>query len=325
MCMKPAGSLCIVIPCYNEESVLPVTAPLFKNKIEEMVQKKFISDKSRILFVDDGSTDATWSIIKELSFENAYFSGIQLSRNRGHQNALLAGLMEAKEKYDITISLDCDGQDDINVMEDMVNAYKNGAEVVYGVRNSRESDTIFKRVTAEWFYKIMKCLGAEVIFNHADYRLLSAKVLKEFSKFNEVNLFLRGMIPLIGFNSTCVYYERHVRIAGKTHYPLRKMLSLAWNGITSLSVKPLHIITGLGVSISLSSFLIILWSIVMRFLEKTVAGWTSLICILVFLGGIQLICIGIIGEYVGKTYMEVKHRPRYIIEERTDCTNKEIL
>lgn len=238
--------LFIVIPCYNEEAVLPVTAPLFRNQIAIMVDQGLISPSSRILFIDDGSKDSTWNIISSLSGENSVFQGIKLSRNRGHQNALLAGLMEAKDLCDISISIDADGQDDISAMSDMVKAYKNGAEVVYGVRSSRKKDSFFKRFTAEGFYKVLKLMGAEVVFNHADYRLLSSRVLKELSSYKEVNLFLRGMIPLVGFNSTSVYYERKERMAGKSHYPLKKMLMLAADGITSLSTKPLRIVLGGG-------------------------------------------------------------------------------
>lgn len=260
--------LYIVIPCYNEENVLPLTAPMFLEKLNNMISKNLISEKSKILFVDDGSKDKTWDIISDLSKGNEAFSGIKLSRNRGHQNALLAGLMEAKEKCDITISIDCDGQDDINVMEKMVEEYHNGAEVVYGVRSSRKKDTFFKRVTAESFYKFLRFMGAEVIYNHADYRLVSAKVLKEFANFKEVNLFLRGMIPLVGFKSTSVYYERNERLAGKSHYPLKKMIALALNGITSLSTKPLHMIMTLGIFVSVLSFIGAIWAVVMQVTRK---------------------------------------------------------
>lgn len=246
-----------------------------------------------------------------------HFIGISLSRNRGHQNAVLAGLMEAKDMADITISIDCDGQDDITAMEAMVDAYHAGNEIVYGVRSSRTTDTFFKRFTAEGFYKLLNAMGAEVVFNHADYRLISSRVLKEFANFKEVNLFLRGMIPLVGFSSTSVYYERHERLAGESHYPLSKMLALAFNGITSLSIKPIRLITGLGAVVSLLSFVGVIWAVISQLAGATTAGWASMTCILCFLGGIQLMSLGVLGEYIGKIYMEVKARPRYIISERT--------
>lgn len=310
--------LYIVIPCYNEEKVLPITAPMFLNKIEQLAGEEKIHQDSRVLFVNDGSKDKTWELIKKFAKEDRHFTGISQSRNRGHQNAVLAGLMEAKDKADITISIDCDGQDDINAMDEMVEAYRNGAEVVYGVRSKRDTDTFFKRFTAESFYHLMNWMGAEVVFNHADYRLISSRVLQEFANFKEVNIFLRGMVPLVGFNSTSVYYERHERIAGESHYPLKKMLALAFDGITSLSVKPIRLITGLGACISGFGFLAVIWAIVMWMMGKTVAGWASMICIICFLGGIQLLSLGVIGEYIGKIYMETKRRPRYIISERTE-------
>lgn len=309
--------LYIVIPCYNEEQVLPITSKLFLEELNDLISKNKISDDSRIMFVNDGSKDTTWNIIKGLSEEDKHFVGICQSRNRGHQNAVLAGLMESKDQCDITISIDCDGQDDIKAMEAMVDAYANGAEVVYGVRSKRDTDTFFKRFTAESFYKLLNKMGVEVVYNHADYRLISSRVLEEFAKFKEVNLFLRGLIPLVGFNSTSVYYERHERIAGESHYPLSKMLGLAFDGITSLSIKPLTIITSLGLVVSLISFIGVIWTIVSHFYGATVSGWASTTCIVCFLGGVQLISIGVLGEYVGKIYMEVKHRPRYIISERT--------
>ncbi|MBP1559971.1 MAG: glycosyltransferase family 2 protein [Oscillospiraceae bacterium] len=318
-----APVLCIVIPCYNEEEVLPVTSEIFLKELETLIEKGKISSDSRILFVNDGSKDKTWSLICEMAEKNTHFSGISLSRNRGHQNALLAGLMDAKESCDITVSIDCDGQDDITAIEKMVDEYINGSEVVYGVRSRRDTDTFFKRFTAESFYKFMGAMGTEVIYNHADYRLISAKVLKELSEFREVNLFLRGMIPLVGFKSSTVSYERHERIAGKSHYPLRKMAALAMDGITSLSVTPLRIITSLGIIISIISFIGTIWAVVTRFSGSAVDGWASLTCIVCFLGGIQLICLGVIGEYIGKIYMEVKHRPRYIIAERTGSKESE--
>ena len=313
--MKPV--LFIVIPCYNEEKVLPITSTMFLNKINELVSAGKIADSSRILFVNDGSKDKTWEIITRLAKTDPHYIGICQSRNRGHQNAVLAGLMEAKDKCDITISIDCDGQDDINAMDEMVDAYLDGCEVVYGVRSKRDTDTFFKRFTAEGFYKLLNWMGVEVVFNHADYRLLSNRVLREFANFKEVNIFLRGMVPLVGFKSTSVYYERHERIAGESHYPLKKMLALAFDGITSLSVKPIRMITTAGILIAFLSFIGVIWAVVGALLGKTVSGWASTVCIVCFMGGIQLLCLGVIGEYVGKIYMESKHRPRYIISERT--------
>lgn len=313
--MKPL--LKIIIPCYNEEQVLPITSGMFLSELQSLINSGKISEDSRILFVDDGSRDGTWDIIKSLSESDIHYTGIRQSRNRGHQNAVLAGLMESKDSCDITVSVDCDGQDDIHAISEMVDAYEKGAEVVYGVRSSRKTDTFFKRFTAESFYRLLAAMGVEVVFNHADYRLISSRVLREFAEFKEVNLFLRGMLPLVGFNSTSVYYERRERIAGKSHYPLRKMLALAFDGITSLSVKPLRMITAAGLITALISFIGIIWSIVGHIAGNTVTGWTSMTCIVCFLGGIQLVGIGVLGEYIGKIYMEVKHRPRYIISERT--------
>ncbi|MEE1326988.1 MAG: glycosyltransferase family 2 protein [Oscillospiraceae bacterium] len=313
-----APILYIVIPCYNEEQVLPVTAPMFLKKITELSSAGKISENSRVLFVDDGSKDSTWEIISDLAKADVRYIGIRQSRNRGHQNAVLAGLMEAKDRCDITISIDCDGQDDLDAMDAMVEEYLNGCDIVYGVRSKRTTDTFFKRFTAESYYKLLKSMGVDAVYNHADYRLVSAKALAAFAEFKEVNLFLRGMFPLVGFKSTCVYYERHERLAGKSHYPLRKMLHLAFEGITSLSVKPLHIITGLGIGIAGLSFLGVLWSLIVALTGNSVPGWASTMCIVCFIGGIQLVCLGVIGEYVGKIYMEVKARPRYIISERTE-------
>ena len=314
--MQPV--LYIVIPCYNEEQVLPITCSMFLEKIKSLVQKEKISDDSRVLFVNDGSKDKTWEIIKQLAKEDYHYKGISQSRNRGHQNAVLAGLMEAKDVCDITVSIDCDGQDDINAMDAMVDAYLDGCEIVYGVRSRRDTDTFFKRFTAAGFYKVMNWMGAEVVFNHADYRLVSSRVLQEFANYKEVNIFLRGMFPLVGFKSTSVYYERHERIAGESHYPLSKMLALAFDGITSLSVKPLHLITGLGCGIAVLSFIGVIWSVIVALTGHSVAGWASMTSIVCFIGGVQLICLGVLGEYIGKIYMEVKHRPRYIISERTE-------
>ena len=320
--MGTKAVLYIVIPCYNEEKVLPITSGIFLEKMQKLIQDEKIDEKSRIMFVNDGSKDRTWEIILELAKKDEHFIGISQSRNRGHQNAVLAGLMEAKDCCDITISIDCDGQDDINAMDQMIEEYYDGCEIVYGVRSNREKDTIFKRCTAQGFYKFLNAMGAEVVYNHADYRLVSSRVLQEFANYKEVNLFLRGMFPLVGFKSTSVYYERHERIAGESHYPLRKMLALAFDGITSLSVKPIRMITELGIIIAMLSFAGVIWSIVMALLGRTVAGWASMVCIVAFIGGVQLICTGVIGEYIGKIYMEVNHRPRYIISERTEKNNK---
>ncbi len=315
--MRKQPILYIVIPCYNEEKVLPITSGMFLEKINTLAAAGKISPESRVLFVNDGSKDNTWNIITELAAKDEHYIGISQSRNRGHQNAVLAGLMEAKDKCDITISIDCDGQDDINAMDEMVDAYRDGCEVVYGVRSRRDTDTFFKRFTAEGFYHLMNFLGADIVFNHADYRLISSRVLQEFANFKEVNIFLRGMVPLVGFKSTSVYYERHERLAGESHYPLKKMLALAFDGITSLSVKPIRFITGLGLIFSVLSFIGVLWAIVASILGRTVAGWASTMCIVCFMGGIQLLCLGVIGEYIGKIYLETKARPRYIISERT--------
>lgn len=309
--------LIIVVPCYNEQEVLPITSELFANKLRELADKGKISSDSRVLFVNDGSRDKTWELICELSQKDPHFIGISLSRNRGHQNAVLAGLMQAKDMCDITISIDCDGQDDINAMDAMVDEYLGGCEIVYGVRSKRDTDTFFKRFTAESFYKVMRFMGAEVVFNHADYRLLSSRVLSELAQYKEVNIFLRGMVPLIGFKSTSVAYERSERIAGKSHYPLSKMLALAFDGITSLSVKPIKLIMGFGMFVAVVSFIGIIWAIITAALGMSVAGWASTICIICFISGIQLVSLGVIGEYIGKIYMEVKSRPRFIIGEHT--------
>lgn len=312
-----APVLYIVIPCYNEQEVLPVTSGMFLEKINSLIEKGRVAPESRVVFVNDGSKDNTWNIIQELAKSDEHFEGICLSRNRGHQNALLGGLMTVKDRCDITISIDCDGQDDINAMDAMVDAYWDGCEVVYGVRSKRDTDTFFKRFTAEGFYKLMNWMGAQVVFNHADYRLMSSRVLNEFANFKEVNIFLRGMVPLVGFKSTSVYYERAERIAGESHYPLKKMLALAFDGITSLSVKPIRLITGFGALVSIISFVGVIWAVVEAILGSTVAGWASTTSIVCFMGGIQLLCLGVIGEYIGKIYLETKQRPRFIIGETT--------
>ena len=285
--------LWIIIPCYNEQEVLPVTAPMFLDKLQYLVTSGRVDKESRILFVNDGSKDRTWEIISELAEKDSRFLGI------------------------ITITIDCDGQDDLGAMDEMVDRYLDGCEIVYGVRSDRDTDTWFKRTTAQGYYKVLGNLGAEVVYNHADYRLVSSRVLREFANFQEVNLYLRGMFPLVGFKSTSVYYSRKERMAGESHYPLTKMIALAFDGITSLSIKPIHLITGIGIFVALISFVGVLWSLIAHVLGKTVAGWASMTCIICFLGGIQLLSLGVIGEYVGKTYLEAKHRPRYIISDRT--------
>lgn len=310
--------LYIVIPCYNEEEVLPTTSSMFLKKIQDLVSAGKIAESSRILFVNDGSKDRTWEIITDLSHQDPHFQGIAQSRNRGHQNAVLAGLMECMDRCDITISIDCDGQDDIDAMDKMVDAYLDGCEIVYGVRAARSTDSFFKRFTAESFYKLLNSMGAEVVFNHADYRLMSSRALHEFAKFKEVNLYLRGMVPLVGFRSTCVSYDRHERIAGKSHYPLSKMIGLAFDGITSLSVKPIRLITLFGMLVSMISFIGIIWVLITALTGHSVAGWASMVCIVCFMGGIQSMFLGVIGEYVGKIYLETKARPRYIISDRTE-------
>ena len=315
---KKKPVLYLIAPCYNEENVLPLTYKQFVDKLDELINSGRISKKSKTLFVNDGSSDSTWDIICRLSKENEYVEGICLSRNRGHQNALLAGLMEAKDLCDVTITLDCDGQHDINAVNLMLDKYDEGNEIVYGVRNSRAGDSLFKKAFSELYYRLLNSLGGDVITNHADYRLVSSRVLKSFADFREVNIFLRGMFPLVGYKSTTVNYDQFERAAGKSHYSLSKMLTLAIDGITSLSIRPIRIITGFGVFVALISFIGVIYSIVMFFVGRTVPGWASMTCTLCFVSGIQLISLGIIGEYVGKTYMETKQRPRYIISERTD-------
>lgn len=309
--------LYIVVPCYNEEEVIKITSQQLLDKLNELSKLNKISSESRILFVNDGSTDLTWSIIVKLARQDKHFIGISQSRNRGHQSSLLAGLMEVKDKADVVISIDCDGQDDLNAINEMIDRYHEGYDIVYGVRKNRESDTWFKRNTAQAFYKILNWLGAETVYNHADYRLTSSRVLKELSDYNEVNIYLRGLFPLIGFHSTTVEYDRHERLAGKSHYPLGKMINLAVNGITNLSIKPIRIITTAGILVSIISFFVIIWVLIGLIKGTTVQGWASTLGILSFIGGLQLLSLGIIGEYIGKIYMEVKNRPRYIISDRT--------
>lgn len=307
--------LYIVVPCYNESDALPETAPRLKQKLSALIDQDRISVKSRVLFVNDGSKDDTWDIIKQLHAKDSYYTGINLSRNRGHQNALLAGLMTAKQHADVIISMDADLQDDINVVDEMLSKYYEGAEIVYGVRSSREKDSWFKRCTAEGFYKFMKLMGADIVFNHADYRLTSRRVLDELEKYQEVNLFLRGIFPMIGFKTGIVYYERGERVAGESKYPLKKMLSFAWDGISSLSVKPLRIITVLGFLVTFVSILILIYAVVVKLCGGAVSGWTFTICSIWLVGGVQTMSLGVIGEYIGKIYNETKARPRYIIAE----------
>lgn len=316
--MKEKPCLYIVIPCYNEQEVLPITAPQFLGELTHLIESGKVSDDSRILFVNDGSKDRTWELICEYAELDPHYTGISQSRNRGHQSTVLAGLMDAKDRCDITISIDCDGQDDISAMDQMVDAYLDGCEIVYGVRSSRETDTWFKRTTAQGFYKLLSSMGVETVYNHADYRLVSSRVLKHFADYEEVNIFLRGMFPLVGFKSTSVYYERHERLAGESHYPLKKMIGLAIDGITSLSVEPIHLIAKIGIVISLIGVIGIIWVFIRAFSGHTVIGWASMMCVIFFLGGMIMLSLGVIGEYVGKTYLETKHRPRYIISERTD-------
>lgn len=308
--------LYLVIPCYNEQEVLHETAKRLLEKIHIMINKKIVSDKSRIIFINDGSKDDTWNIIKELHKKNEYFGGINLSRNRGHQNALLAGLMTVKDEADMVISLDADLQDDIDVIDQFVEKYYEGNDIVYGVRCSRATDTFFKRTTALTFYKLMRGLGVDMVYNHADYRLMSKRSLEGLAKFKEVNLFLRGMVPLVGYKYTVVEYERHERFAGESKYPLKKMIAFALDGITSLSIKPIRLITGLGFTIFFISLLVLVYSIIVKLLGDTVSGWTSLSASIWMLGGIQLLCMGVIGEYIGKIYNETKQRPRFIISEK---------
>ncbi len=309
--------LYLVIPCYNEASVLPLTLPLFTAKLTALTAAKKIAPASRVLLVDDGSRDATWDIIAKAAAENPLVEGLRLSRNRGHQNALLAGLMEARRWADATVSMDCDGQDDPDAIDAMLAEYAAGCEIVYGVRQDRRSDTAFKRGSAQIFYRLMNAMGAESVYNHADYRLMSRRALDGLAEFPEVNLYLRGLVPLVGYRSSSVYYTRTPRVAGETHYSLAKMLRLAMDGITSLSVRPLKLITGLGLGVSAVSLVMILWSVIRFFMGKTVTGWSSLMCVILFLGGVQLLCVGVLGEYIGKIYAEVKHRPRYIVSETT--------
>lgn len=313
--MKENPILYLVVPCYNEEEVLEETTKQLTKKMNSLIEEDIISKKSKVMYINDGSKDKTWKLIKRIHEESDLFTGISLTRNRGHQNALLAGLMTAKEHADVIISMDADLQDDINAIDKMLEKYKEGNDIVYGVRSSRKKDSFFKRFTAEAFYKFMKILGVDCVYNHADYRLTTKRVLDELENYHEVNLFLRGMFPLIGFESDVVYYDRQARFAGKTKYPLKKMLNFAWDGISSFSVKPLRMICSLGFVILFVSIVIIIYSLIQKLIGNTVSGWTFLSISIWFIGGLQMISIGIIGEYIGKIYSETKARPRYIILE----------
>ncbi len=310
--------LYIVVPCYNEEEVLPETARMLGEKLDSLVGGGLVSPASRILFVNDGSCDGTWAIITKLHRQNPHFSGICLTRNRGHQNALMAGMMECRKRADIMISMDADLQDDIDAVDRMVEEYKKGHDIVYGVRSSRKTDTFFKRFTAEGFYKVMKALGVELVFNHADYRLLSRRALNDLAEYREVNLFLRGIIPQLGYDTAVVPYERKERFAGTSKYPLKKMLSFAFDGITSFSVKPMRLIINAGVLVFLVSIIMMVYTLNAKIGGRTVSGWTSLMGSIWMIGGIQLLCLGVIGEYIGKIYSESKHRPRYRIRENLE-------
>ncbi len=308
------GRLFCVIPCYNEQEVLPETSSRIRDKLLDLISKNKIDSDSRIVFVNDGSRDATWDIITDLHHKDPVFQGINLSRNMGHQNALLAGLMTVKDSCDCAISLDADLQDDIEAIEAMIDKFNEGVDVVYGVRSKRTTDTFFKRFTAESFYKVMNSLGANTVYNHADYRLMSRRALLGLAEFGEVNLFLRGIVPMVGYKSDVVYYERAERFAGESKYPLKKMLSFAVEGITSLSTKPIKLITGLGIFIFLVSIAVFIYSLIRYFNNQTVPGWTTTVLSVWFIGGLMMISLGVIGEYIGKIYLETKNRPRFIIE-----------
>ena len=312
---KKSNILYVVIPCYNEEEVLNETNKRLTDKFNSLIENKKISSDSRIMYVNDGSKDKTWDIIEELHEKSKYVTGVKLSRNRGHQNALLAGLMTAKEYADFVISMDADLQDDIDAIDEMIDKYMEGSDIVYGVRSSRKKDTFFKKFTAEGFYKIMKIMGVDIIFNHADYRLTSKRVLNELENYKESNLFLRGIFPLLGFKTDIVYYERAERFAGHSKYPIKKMLSFAWDGITSFTTKPLKMVRNLGLAIAIFSFIFLVYVVIGYFTGNPVSGWTTIIVLLCLFSGIQIFCVGIIGEYIGKIYVETKHRPRFCIEE----------
>lgn len=314
LCMKPV--LYLVVPCYNEATVLPVTAPMFLNKLDGLILTEKIHKDSRILFINGGSTDGTMDVIRSLCEQEEQFVGLSLSRNQGQQGAMLAGLSEAMGRCDITITVDCDGQDDLNAIGEMVDAYLDGSEIVYGVRSDRKSDTFLKRNTALAFYRVMHWLGVETVYNHSEYRLMSARAVRELLRFKEVNLFLRGLVPLVGFKSSCVYYERHERQAGETHYSYGKLMSLAFEGITSFSIKPIRMISAVGAVFALCGLLGYGWALWSFFSGNTVPGWPSLYCLIIGVGGVQLLSLGVIGEYIGKIYLETKARPRFIIDER---------
>lgn len=314
-----------VIPCYNEEEVLPETVKRLTAKLDQMRKDGLAGDTSRMLLVDDGSKDKTWALISAYHKENPYVEGVKLAHNRGHQNALLCGLMTAKARCDCAISLDADLQDDTDVLDEFVRKYLDGCDVVYGVRNKRDTDTWFKRTTAEGYYKVLKALGVDIVFNHADYRLMSKRALEGLSEYREVNLFLRGIVPLIGYRSDYVYYDRHERFAGESKYPLKKMIALALDGITSFSVKPLKLISNLGILISILSVFGLLYALISYFAGWAVSGWTAIVCSIWLLGGLQMLCLGVVGTYIGKIYSEVKDRPRYRIEqslEQEDAKDK---
>ena len=318
-------TLYIVIPMFNEEEVIDETTKRLRIKVNDLIKKKIISKYSKVLYVNDGSKDKTWEKITQINKEDKLFTGISLSRNKGHQNALVAGLLTAKNYADVVISMDADLQDDINAIDEMLEKYHNGCDIVYGVRSARKKDTFFKKVTAEGFYKFMKLMGVDIVYNHADYRLTSKRVLDEFSNFKEVNLFLRGIFPLIGFKTDVVYYERAERFAGTSKYPLKKMLNFAWDGITSFSVKPLRFICVLGFLILFISIIIMIYAFIRKVTGNNVEGWTFITISIWFLGGLQMLSLGIVGEYIGKVYNETKLRPRYIIEENlleTKISNK---
>lgn len=307
--------LYLVIPCYNESEMIDITTLELDKKMNNLIKNKIIDKDSRVLYVDDGSRDDTWSKIVSINSKNKLFKGVKLSRNKGHQNALLAGLMVSKKYCDISISMDCDLQDDINVIDDMISEYNKGNDIVYGVRSKRDKDSFFKRFTAEGFYKFMRAMGVEVVFNHADCRLMSKRCLMELEGYKEVNLFLRGIVPQIGFKSSICYYERNARVAGESKYPVKKMIKFAIDGITSFSVKPLKIITNLGFIMSFVSVIVLIYSLIVKLLGNTVSGWTFIVCSIWLVSGIQMLSLGIIGEYIGKIYSETKARPRFIIEE----------
>ncbi len=316
--MRKNHILYIVVPCYNEEEVLEETINQLKDKIESLIQRKIIHKKSKVMFVNDGSVDHTWDLILDISHKDNHFTGISLTRNRGHQNALLAGLLTAKNYADVIVSMDADLQDDINAMDEMLQKYYDGCDIVYGVRSERKKDTWFKRTTAELFYRFMKFMGVEIISNHADYRLTSKRVLENLADFQETNLFLRGMFPFIGYKSDIVYYKRKKRFAGKSKYPFSKMISFALDGITSFSIKPIRMILHLGVFIFFISILMIIYSIIRKLMGETIDGWTFIVCSIWLVSGMQMLSIGIIGEYIGKVYNETKKRPRYIISRNLE-------